>query len=429
MTYQEAIQFLYRLRWFGTKLGLENTERLAELAGNPHHRLRFIHVAGTNGKGSTCAILESIYRQAGWRVGLFTSPHLVSFGERIQINRQPISDADIVRRVDDLRGLLTHFASEHHPTFFEVITVMAMSYFAEHQCDLVIWEAGLGGRLDATNIVTPLASVITNVQFDHQQWLGDTLAQIATEKAGIIKTRVPVLTAADIPAALEVITATARDRHAPLKIIHRHETSRPPLDQTQLPLKGEHQLLNAALAIATVRTLIAQLPVSSDSLKLGLETVSWPGRLQVETLPGGRTVILDGAHNPAGVGTLRAALQFYFPGVRPIMILGMLRDKDWATMCDLLAPMAKELVLVPVHSDRTAQPEDLRASCRQANPSAPIRIAPSLARALEESTDASTIVISGSLYLVGEAMELLQLTPEFKPNERLLNEWGSRNSP
>ena len=205
VNYSEAIQFLYGLRLFGAKFGLENTFKLAALAGNPQEKLRFIHVAGTNGKGSTCAMLESIYRAAGLRVGLFTSPHLVSFRERIQVNRQLISENEVVRLVEELQPLLKQFPAGHHPTFFEVVTVMALKFFAEQKCDLVIWETGLGGRLDATNIVTPLASVITNIAFDHQQWLGDTLEKIAAEKAGIIKPGVPAVTATDEPEALAVM--------------------------------------------------------------------------------------------------------------------------------------------------------------------------------------------------------------------------------
>src|SRR5215469_5946229 len=166
MTYPEAIQFLYGLRLFGAKFGLENTFKLAELAGNPQNQLRFIHVAGTNGKGSTCAMLESIYRAAGLRVGLFTSPHLVSFRERIQVDRQLISEADVVRLVTEIQPLLKQFPADHHPTFFEVVTLMALKFFAAQKCDLVIWETGLGGRLDATNIIKPLASVITNIALD-----------------------------------------------------------------------------------------------------------------------------------------------------------------------------------------------------------------------------------------------------------------------
>ncbi len=224
MTYAEAIHFLYDLRLFGLKLGLENTFKLAALAGNPQERLRFIHVAGTNGKGSTCAMLESIHRTAGLRVGLFTSPHLVSFRERIQVDRQLMSEADVTRLVSELRPLLKQFPADHHPTFFEVVTVMALRHFAERQCDLVIWETGMGGRLDATNIVTPLASVITNIGFDHQQWLGDTLAKIASEKSGIIKPGVPVITATDEPEALAVVEETAKRLAAPLTKVAQDES-------------------------------------------------------------------------------------------------------------------------------------------------------------------------------------------------------------
>src|SRR5882724_118056 len=218
MTYAQAIRFLYDLRWFGTKLGLTNTFKLAALAGHPQRGLNFIHVAGTNGKGSTCAMLESIYRAAGLRVGMFTSPHLVAFGERIQVNRQLITEAEVVRQVSELQPMLAKFSNDEHPTFFEVVTVMALRYFASQKCDLVIWETGLGGRLDATNIVTPLASVITNVQYDHQKWLGETLETIASEKAGIIKPEVPVITATDEP-ALQVIEETARRQNAPLTVV------------------------------------------------------------------------------------------------------------------------------------------------------------------------------------------------------------------
>ena len=224
MTYAEAVQFLYDLQMFGAKFGLENTFKLAALAGNPQEKLRFIHVAGTNGKGSTCAMLESIYRAAGLRVGLFTSPHLVSFAERIQVNRQLISESEIVRLVSEIQPLLKQFPADMPPTFFEFVTVMALKYFAEQNCDLVIWETGMGGRLDATNIVTPLASVITNVDLDHQKWLGNTLAEIAAEKAGIIKPGIPVITAANEPEALDVIAKTAREKNSPLTQISFAET-------------------------------------------------------------------------------------------------------------------------------------------------------------------------------------------------------------
>src|SRR3974390_24573 len=194
MTYAAAIEFLYQLRWFGAKFGLTNTFKLAPRSGNPQEKLRFIHVAGTNGKGSTCAMLESIYRAAGLRVGLFTSPHLVAFGERIQVNRRLISQEETTWLVDQAKNWVNEFPPEEHPTFFEVVTVMALRYFAAQNCDLVVWETGLGGRLDATNIVKPIASVITNIQYDHQKYLGETLPGIAAEKDGIIKPGVPVIT-------------------------------------------------------------------------------------------------------------------------------------------------------------------------------------------------------------------------------------------
>ena len=330
MHYSEAIQFLYSLRWFGAKFGLQNTSKLAELAGNPHRRLRFIHLAGTNGKGSTAAMLECVYRAAGLRVGLFTSPHLVAFGERIQVNREPIAKPEIARLVERMQLLLRQgwpgadstrdserqdrgvgpFQAHagDHPTFFEVVTVMALQYFAAQNCDVVIWETGLGGRLDATNIVTPMACIITNIQHDHQQYLGDTLKSIAWEKAGIIKPGVPVVTGADAPDALQVIQETARRLNAPLTIITAQDAQAPPLATLPLPLLGEHQKMNAAVCLATIRALEGQIPVSDSCVHRGLSQVHWPGRLQV-VRRNSQTLLLDGAHNVGGAQMLAAALR------------------------------------------------------------------------------------------------------------------------
>ena len=513
MSYDEAIQFLYSLRWFGTKLGLTNTLKLAELAGNPHHQLRFIHVAGTNGKGSTCAMLESIYRAAGLRVGLFTSPHLVAFGERIQVNRQLISESDILRMVEQMLPLLeqgwgpiqpinpsihqsTNPSPSPHPTFFEIVTVMALRYFAEQKCDLVIWETGLGGRLDATNIVAPLASVITNIQYDHQKWLGETLASIASEKAGIIKPGVPIITATEEPEALKAIQETAQAQNAPLAIIQPPEAQNPKrippqrptlpidnpegiassspglrggqvqvgpsypgfkapgahnpervapalprssvhregeyvsfcdiLDTVELPLLGTHQRANAALAIATVRVLSPQIPVSNEDIRSGLSRVNWPGRLQLINRPSGQKILLDGAHNIAGAKTLSDSLQQYFPGTKPTLILGVLQDKDWDAICRILAPLASRIVLVPVPSERTANPDELSAACQRANPAVPVHPAASLEAALREASSDSFVLITGSLYLVGEAMDLLNLSPSKARGERKLNEWSAQ---
>src|SRR5579859_6914854 len=327
VTYSEAIQFLYDLRLFGAKFGLENTFQLAALAGHPQDRLRFIHIAGTNGKGSTAAMLESIYRSAGLRVGLFTSPHLVAFGERIQVDRELLPETETVRLVQEIQGLLREgwgaralapgespgnpalAATDEHPTFFEAVTVMALRHFAAQKCDLVVWETGLGGRLDATNIVTPLASVITNIQFDHQAWLGETLEKIAVEKAGIIKPGVPVITAVDDPGAFRVLFETARKVESPFSLITWAQADYLPMRNISLPLLGEHQRLNAAVATYTVKAVTDKIPVTDEIIRKGLLSVRWAGRLQVIERAGGRRMLLDGAHNIGGAETVHAALR------------------------------------------------------------------------------------------------------------------------
>lgn len=425
VTYSEAIQFLYGLRLFGAKFGLENSFKLAELTGNPQNQLRFIHVAGTNGKGSTCAMLESIYRAAGLRVGLFTSPHLVSFRERIQINRQFISEADVVRHVEQLRPLLKEFPEDHHPTFFEVVTIMALNCFAEQKCDLVIWETGLGGRLDATNIITPLASVITNIGIEHSEWLGDTVEKIAAEKAGIIKAGRPVITSATPGLGLEVITSVAREKQSSLTMVSPEQTDLPPLNEIELPLQGPHQRLNAALALATVRVLAGEIPVGDAALRSGLAKLDWPGRMHRIQTASGQTILLDGAHNPDGAEALRVALHQEFPGANPTMIFGVFRDKDSTSMCRSLAPLAGKILLTPVHSERSENPEKLVAACRESNPAAEVETCSSLADALQKAAQAPFVIIAGSLYLVGEAMELLQVAGTSAADEKGLNEWSA----
>ncbi|MHC1765636.1 MAG: folylpolyglutamate synthase/dihydrofolate synthase family protein [Verrucomicrobiia bacterium] len=424
MTYPEAIQFLFSLRLFGTKLGLENTFQLAAQAGDPHKALRFVHVAGTNGKGSTCAMLESMYRQAGLRVGLFTSPHLVSFRERLQVNREWIPEADVVRLVTEAQRWFDGPAASVHATFFDLVTVMALHYFREQRCDLVIWETGLGGRLDSTNIVLPLASVITNIQLDHQKWLGSTLGQIAAEKAGIIKPGIPVLTATDEVEALDVIAAVAKRNGSPLTRVTREQMTLPPLDTVHLPLLGDHQRFNAALAVATVRALRGALPVSDEAIKVGLEGVRWPGRLQRFVTPDGRVILLDGAHNPAGADCVRSALERHFPENPPTFILGILQDKDYTAMCQALAPIAKRVLLAPVHSERTASPLELQRVCARLAPNCETLACGSLEEALAAAKADPFVVITGSLHFVGEAMELLELLP-VSAGERGLNEWDA----
>jgi dihydrofolate synthase/folylpolyglutamate synthase len=426
MSYGDAIEFLYSLRWFGAKFGLANTLKLAALAGNPHDGLRFIHVAGTNGKGSTCSMLEGIYRAGGLRVGLFTSPHLVAFCERIQVDRHLIPESEVARLVEQIRPWLSQFPSEDHPTFFEVVTVMALLYFRSRKCDLVIWETGLGGRLDATNIVQPLASVITNIQYDHQKYLGETLASIATEKAGIIKQETPLITATDSADALDVIRRTANELRAPVTLVRPAQAHGAPLDELALPLLGEHQKMNAAVAVAVVQVLQAIIPCPEAAIRSGLMNVYWPGRLQLATLPSSQRVLLDGAHNLSGVECLVAALKTYFPGTKPALILGILQDKDWTHMCQAIAPHASAVFLVPVHSERTAEPHGLAEVCRLANPQAMMVECASLTDAFAKASAFPFLTVTGSLYLIGEALELLHLLPVKTAEERGLNEWSVR---
>jgi dihydrofolate synthase/folylpolyglutamate synthase len=302
---------------------------------------------------------------------------------------------------------------------------MALRYFVAQKCDLVIWETGLGGRLDATNIVTPLASVITNIQFDHQKWLGETLASIAAEKAGIIKPGIPVITATDAPEALPVITETALRQAAPLTTLSPAELDQPPLNTIQLPLPGKHQRMNAAVAVATVRLLDAQIPVSEDAIRAGLSRVHWAGRLQLVMRPTGQKILLDGAHNVGGAGILAAAMRGYFPLADSSLVLGILRDKDWPAMCEILSPLAGRILLVPVSSERSATPQELAEVCRRANPRAQVTECASLAEALEKTAKDGFVTIGGSLYLIGEAMELLHLSPAKANSERGLNEWSA----
>ncbi len=428
VTFAESLAFLHRLGQFGFNPGLEKTRRMAELVGNPHHSLRFIHVAGTNGKGSTCAMLENIYRRTGLKVGLYTSPHLVRFNERIQVNRVPIPDDAIVRLVDLLKVHIESKAPEIQPTFFEFTTIIALGWFAEQKCDLVIWETGLGGRLDSTNIVTPLASVITNIGLDHQHILGKTLAAIAVEKAGIIKPGIPVTTATADHDALEVIRFKAKEMDAPLIVVDAAAVQR--LD-IRPSLRGAHQQTNAALAAATVRLLRFVLPVTDEQLRAGLETTDWPGRLQrVER--GTSLWFLDGAHNLDGIRTLATFLQQQESRHRPTLILGMLTDKDWKEMVRELVPLAGRIITSPVGSIRTVSSEELRSACVATGLGRPVRAVHSVAEAIKAVQSDPLVVVTGSLYFIGEFIEALGLEPTVATAERGLNEWtvgGSGSTP
>lgn len=432
MTYEHAVDYLYGRRMFGAKFGLENTRRLARVAGNPERDLRFIHVAGTNGKGSTCAFLENIYRGSGYRVGLFTSPHLVSFTERMQVDRVPISEADVALWTERLSGWIEkEFRADEGPTFFETVTVMAMLYFRECGCELVIWETGLGGRLDATNVVTPLASVITNVQRDHQQWLGDALEQIAWEKAGIIKPGVSAFTAAVGEDVLGVIRRVAGEQGAGLTELEEGAENSERSRGVVVALEGAHQRRNAALAIAVVRGLSAWLPVEETTILEGLRTVSWAGRFHRITRERGGVMVVDSAHNPDGLRTLTRGLEESYPGQRPCLILGILGDKDWGAMCELVSGCFDRIVIAPVVSERAVLPATLADALRVQRPTLRIECTQNVRDALEMTQGEPLTVVAGSMYLVGEVFGLMGISPcgavGSTRNEIGLNEWhGAR---
>ncbi len=394
MNYAETIEYLVGIRLCGQKLGLETMHEVLRQLDHPDRDLQFIHIAGTNGKGSVAAMCAAVLATAGYRTGLYTSPHLVSLCERFQINGQPIAPAGIVRWVDQLRPL---FEGQHprSATFFEAVTILALEYFREQKVDVVVWETGLGGRLDATNVVTPLVSVITNVAFDHMQYLGPTLAQIAGEKAGIIKPGRPVVTGAD-GEALDVIRQVAADLSAPLTVVAG--------GVNRTSLLGQHQARNCAVAEAALR--VSGLKINPEQLQAGLAQTRWPGRFQiVRSQP---VVVLDGAHNAAGAASLAAALLEYFPGRRLALVLGVLRDKNYGEMCRILAPLAGQIACTRVHSERTNDPELLAELCRHANPQAEVRAFADVAAAYQAArASADVVVITGSLFLVGEALSRL----------------------
>ena len=420
MTYAEAVQHLYDLQLFGARFGLEVPERLATLAGRPQDKLRFIHVAGTNGKGSVCAMLDAVFRAAGLKTGLYTSPHLVSFTERLQVNRANIPQPDVVRLVERLQPMLATFPADEHPTFFEVVTVMALMWFAEQQVDIVIWETGLGGRLDATNIVSPLVSVINSIGLDHEKWLGDTLAKIASEKAGIIKRGVPVVTGVVDREPLRVIEAVAAEKNAPLAKVAN--ATRSPAGSAKLSLLGAHQRHNAGVAEAAIRAVAGTIPVNEAAIRFGLENTFWPGRLQ-QIQRGHQLLLLDGAHNPHGAVALQQALREEFSGRLPALIFGAMKDKDVSAILNLLAPLGRRIIATKIASERALPANELAQLCRQANSAAVVEEAQSVDEALALIKDEPFVLLTGSLYFVGEALEVLGVLRTEGADEKALNDW------
>ena len=410
MKYTEALAWLYSLQRFGIKLGLENIRRLIAELDVDLVNARVIHVAGTNGKGSVCAMIDSICRAQKYRTGLFISPHLVTFRERICIDGEMISENEVAGGLTNIRKLVADW--EPHPTFFEIATALALKYFTEAKTNIVILETGLGGRLDATNAVQSNVAVITPIALDHEQWLGDSLEKIANEKAGIIKAQTPVVSGPQLPEAERVIRGRATECEAPLQFVT--ET----YDKSPIALRGEHQKLNAAIAIAAIKALkldrlkrssLAGQGIDIDSaIGRGLATVDWPGRFQCWD----KQTVIDGAHNPAAARILVDTWREIFGAERATMILAILADKDLRGICEALAPIADLVLLPKIRSERAAPPEELAKILSTIAPPLPYSITSSVAEALELAhARPNPILLTGSLHFAGEALAHLRGEP------------------
>lgn len=422
-TLSEALAWVYNLQKFGIKFGLSSTARLAASLGQPQSHGKFVHIAGTNGKGSVAAMLSAILTQAGYRVGLYSSPHLVRFNERFRFQEQDISDAEVLALINKVKRVVN---PRELPTFFEFVTAMAFLYYRQQQADLVILETGMGGRLDATNIVQPLLTIITNIAMDHREFLGHNLEMIAAEKAGIIKPGVPLITYVQQERALTPILAAVSALKAPLyrggrdfRAIRNgvdafiYQGLRETLKDLRTNLLGRHQYRNAALALAAVELLRERgYAISEEAVRQGLTRVRWPGRLeQVLDRP---RCLLDGAHNPAAATALAQVLRHELTYRRLILVLGVMADKDIAGILKRLVPLAQVVIFSRPSYERAAPPEQLAAAAGSLPPEH--YVIPDLGAALELAQRLAgpddLIVVTGSLFTVGEARALLLPAPE-----------------
>jgi len=407
--------------WLGSRLGLERIRELMERMGNPQDKLRFVHLAGTNGKGSTACFLASMLQAAGYRTGLYTSPFIHTFYERMQVDGVPIPDEALDRVVDQVR--LHADAMEDHPTTFELVTAAAFAWFYEAGCDIVVLETGMGGGLDATNVIsTPEVTVITPIDMDHMEYLGDTVAKIASAKAGIIKAKVPVISARQRPEALAVLQEVARDLDAPFVEVdlsrlqpgdfslHGQTFAFGDLAGLSIRLLGRYQMENAALALTALDALAERgFPVSVTAKREGLATANWPGRFELAaTSP---AVIVDGGHNAQGAAALADNLRRYFPGKQVVFVMGVLADKDLDAIVAPILPLARCFYTITPGSDRAtaagALAQFLSGLGAHAEPIGSVAEALTLAR---EAAGADGVVCYfGSLYSVSEAREALGL--------------------
>ncbi len=395
MNFSEAVAWLYGTQVHGIRPGLETTWRLVNALGVDPARMKFIHVAGTNGKGSVCAMLDSICRAAGLKTGLFTSPHLVTFRERVRVDGEMIGEAEVAERLTAIRDFSAGW--EPAPTFFEITTALALAHFQQAGVHVVVFETGLGGRLDATNIVTPLVSVLTPIDFDHERWLGSTLAEIAAEKAGIIKPGVPIVSAPQPDAAAAVIRHIAFEQRAPL-----HEV-REPVEHLAVGLDGSYQRWNAALTIRALEH--SGLDVPPEAIARGLASVTWAGRFQRID----ERIVLDGAHNPAAARCLARTWCEVFGDAKATLVIGVLQDKNLRGICETLLPIAVRVVAIAVQNPRSSSAREICEVARGIAPDFPINEAGDLQGAIEAAKAfREPILVAGSLFLVGEMLALLR---------------------
>jgi dihydrofolate synthase/folylpolyglutamate synthase len=403
-SYQDAVQFLYALgnEVLTAKLGLERISAVLAALGNPERAYRVVHVAGTNGKGSTCAMIDAGLRAAGIRTGLYTSPHLIEPTERIQVAGVAVSPEQFAQAFQVVHEAAGTLDLDCHPTYFETVTAMAFWLFRETGVETAVIEVGLGGRLDATNVVHPSLTVLTPVDFDHQTFLGNTVESIAAEKAGILKAGIPVVVSRQRPEVMPVIEARAARLGVTITRTEEFEMQDLRLDARgctfngiRCPLAGEHQVENAVAAVLSLRSL----GVPPD----GIADTRWPGRL--EHVSPNPDIILDGAHNPAGARALAKYLQHFYARRRLWLIFGAMRDKAVGEVAGILFPLAQQLILTAPTNPRAATPEELRSLAGRGETAQ--NVAAALARIQErghqEDISDDVVVVTGSLYLVGEA--------------------------
>jgi dihydrofolate synthase/folylpolyglutamate synthase len=427
--YARAQAYLFGLKSGGPRYGIDRMRLLSEALGHPERAVPCVHIAGTNGKGSTAALLESIVRSAGWRVGLYTSPHLVRLGERVQVDRRPLSDPDIAAFVEELRPAAERVAArggpDLHPTFFEFMTAMAFLRFARARCDLAVVEVGLGGRLDATNIVEPEVCAITSIGLDHCEYLGDTIPQIAAEKAGIIKPGVPVVIGRMPPDAEATIRRIAGDRGSRVVSV-AEEFGEDIGGYPRTSLAGDYQRWNAATASLVARLLPERFRLTLETVSAGLAAADWPGRWQRSKV-GERTVIFDASHNPEGASVLDTNLGRLVSetGRKPVVVAGALGQDRGRALLAVVCRHARELHLAVPNQSRALSHAELVALVPPWYTGRVVRSTveglfpgPGLCRAGDLG---DVVVVTGSIYLVGEV--LARLEPSRGPDEGRLQDF------